>query len=188
MKWLPKEKRNPFILVVAVTMGILALVYFILLREQRSKLVAIAASKQAAVVELQGIEKTIKDGDLATNELAVATIALAHAEEDMATGDLYSWAYNSLRVFKQSYKVEIPEISHPIEGEVDLIPSFPYKQMRFSISGKGYYHDIGKFVADFENTFPHVRLVNLVMDPIGAEGEKLAFRMEIIALVKPNAS
>src|SRR6267154_1181774 len=170
MKWLPKEKRNPFFVVVAVTVAILLIVYFGLINAQRSTLSGSKAASQAAMVKLQGMEKTIKDGDLTTNEVAAATIALAHAEEDIASGDLYSWAYNTLRAFKQSYKVEIPEIGHPVEGDVDLFPSFPYKQMTFSVSGKGYFHEIGKFVADIENDFPHFRVANLTLEPAGIEG------------------
>ena len=188
MKWLPKEKRNPFITVVVITAAILGLLGFGLLRSQSDTLKSVASSKQAAADQLQSMEKAIKDAGVITNELNAATAALAQAEADMASGDLYSWAYNSLRAFKQPYKVEIPEIGHPVEGEVDLIPGFPYKQMRFTVSGSGYYHDIGKFVADFENAFPHIRVANLTMDPAAIEGERLSFRMEIIALVKSNAS
>ena len=188
MKWLPKEKRNPFILVVVITAAVLLLIYFVLLSSQRATLSKVKDSWKAASAELQGIEKTIKNVDATTNELAAANLAIARAEEDMATGDLYSWAYGTLRGFKQQYKVELPEISHPTEGEVDLIPSFPYRQMRFVVSGKGYYHDIGKFVADFENAFPHTRVANLTVEPSVNEGEKLSFRMEIVALIKPNAS
>ena len=106
----------------------------------------------------------------------------------MASGDLYSWTYNTLRQFKQQYKVEIPEIGHPVVGAVDLLPAFPYQQLSFSITGKAYYHDLGKFVADFENAFPHARVTDLVIVPVGGETEELSFRMDIIALVKPNAS
>ena len=188
MKWLPKEKRNSFIVVVVITVAILALISFGLLASQKSALARTVASQKAAELQLQGIDKTIKNADLTTNELAAATVALAHAEEDVASGDLYSWAYNTLRLFKQQYKIEIPEIGHPTEDDVNLIPSFPYKQMSLVISGKGYYHDIGKFVADFENHFPHIRVTSLTIDQTAIDGEKLSFRMEITALIKPNAS
>lgn len=188
MKWLPREKRNAFILVVVIVMTVLALIWFGLLGSQRSMLARVVESRKVAGAELQGIEKTIKNADATTNELVVMTAALSRAEEDMASGDLYSWAYGTLRLFKQQYKIELPEIGHPVEGEVDLLPSFPYRQMRFVVSGRGYYHDIGKFVADFENNFPHVRVANLSIDSGAGDGEKLSFRMEIIALIKPNAS
>src|SRR6266705_4302478 len=124
MKWLPKEKRNSFIIVVVITVATLALIGFGLLSSQKSTLAKVIASRNAAMVQLQGIDKTIKNADVTTNELATAIVALSRAEEDVASGDLYSWAYNTLRQFKQQYKVEIPEIGHPTEGEVQLIPSF----------------------------------------------------------------
>src|SRR6267378_4348860 len=178
MKWLPKEKRNPFIVVVVITVAVLALIGLGLLRSQESTLAGVAASRKVAQTELQDIEKTIKNAGVTTNELAAATVALAKAEQDVASGDLYSWAYNTLRLFKQQYKVEIPEIGHPSEGDMNLIPSFPYRQMSVVISGRGYYHDIGKFVADFENHFPHIRVTSLTIEQAGTDGEKLSFRME----------
>jgi hypothetical protein len=87
--------------------------------------------------------------------------------------------------------VEIPEVGLPTIGESDLLASFPYKQIQFTINGTVYYHDFGKFIADFENSFPHSRVVRLVLEPAAgpdSNTEKLSFRMEIVTLVKPNPS
>jgi hypothetical protein len=188
MNWLPREKRNAFIIVVLITATILALICFGLIHSQNAMLSAVADSRKSAGNKLLDMETTIKNADLTTKQLEDVTFALSRAEEDMASGDLYSWTYGTMRLFKQQYKVEIPDIGHPLVSDMDLLPSFPYKQLRFSINGKAYYHDLGKFVADFENTFPHARVVNLVIEPAGIETEQLSFRMDIIALVKPNAS
>jgi hypothetical protein len=188
MKWLPRDKRNPFFAVVLVTVVALGLIYFCLIQSQNTSLLRVAADRKAAGDKLSSMEKNIKNADAISKELANETYALSRAEEDMASGDLYSWTYATIRLFKQQYKVEIPEIGQPVVGDVDLFPTFPYKQLRFGINGTAYYHDLGKFVSDFENAFPHARIVNLVIDPTGVESEKLSFRMEIIALVKPNPS
>ena len=79
MKWLPKEKRNPFILVVVITAVTLILIYFGLLSAQSSILARVKASRQSAAAELQGIEKTIKNADATTNELATVAAALERA-------------------------------------------------------------------------------------------------------------
>ena len=95
-----------------------------------------------------------------------------------------------MRQFKVNRHIEITTIGQPTQSDVDMLPNFPYKQIRFEIIGNGYFHDIGKFIADLENKFPHMRIINLTIDTaLGAEtaGEKLSFRMEIAALVKPNA-
>ena len=72
---------------------------------------------------------------------------------------------------------------------VDLLPGYPYKQIKLSLIGTAYYHDLGKFIADFENAFPHMRLVNLEVEPspgtTGPESaERLGFRMDVVILVK----
>ena len=188
MKKLSKEKRNQLIIVVIVTVAILAVIGFGLIRSQFASLSQIENDKNDADTKLQNIKNIIKNDDAMAIELTEVTNTLLHAEEDMASGDLYSWTYNTIRRFKQQYKVEIPEIGHPTIGNVDLLPSFPYKQIQFSINGTAYYHDLGKFIADFENNFPHSRMVRLVIEPGGDNSEKLSFKMEIITLMKPNPS
>jgi len=191
MKRLSKAKRSQLIIVILITLAILALIGFGLIQPQYASLARIAQDKKAAFNKLISIKQAITNTGTMANELNEATYKLAHTEEDMASGDLYSWTYDTIRRFKQPYKVEIPEIGHPVAGEMDLLPEFPYKQIRFTVSGTAFYHDLGKFIADFENSFPHARMVHLVIEPSpssDSNNEKLSFRMEIIALVKPNAS
>jgi len=188
MKKLSKEKRNQLFIVVMITAAILGLIGFSLIRPQYDSLSKIAKDKKAADSRLLDIKNAIKSTDTITSELIEVTNTLSHAEADMASGDLYSWTYDTIRRFKQQYKVEIPDIGHPTIGNVDLLPSFPYKQIQFSINGTAYYHDLGKFIADFENNFPHSRMVRLVIEPGGDIPEKLSFKMEIITLMKPNPS
>ena len=175
--------------VVMMVLAVLAAIYFGLIRAQHASLSQIAADQKAAETKLSNIEVTIKNASAIAIQVAEVTNALGGAEKDMASGDLYSWVYGMIRDFKQKYHVDIPTIGQPTVSDVDLLPAFPYKQLRFTISGTGYYHDLGKFISDFENAFPHTRVVNLTIDPVGGIGdsnEKLAFRMDIIALVKPN--
>ena len=188
MKKLSKEKRNQLIIVVIITVAILAMIGFGLIQSQFASLSKIAKDKKAADIRLQEIKNAMKNDEGIARELTEVTNALLHAEEDMASGDVYSWTYDTIRRFKQQYKVEIPEIGHPTIGNVDLLPSFPYKQIQFTINGTAYYHDLGKFIADFENNFPHSRMVRLAIEPGGDNAEKLSFRMEIITLMKPTSS
>lgn len=191
MKKISRDKRNQLIIVAFVTLAVLGLIYFGLIQPQYDSLAKIAKAKKTAVDKLVSIRNTITNATVVSKDLSEATATLAHTEEDMATGDLYSWTYDTIRRFKQQYQVEIPEIGHPTVSDVDVLPAFPYKQIRFSINGTAYYHDMGKFIADFENNFPHARMVNLIIEPsptADGSSEKLSFRMDIVALVKPNPS
>ena len=76
-------------------------------------------------------------------------------------------------------------------SEVNLLADFPYKQAALSVTGSAHFHDFGRFLAAFENQFPHIRVLNLTLDvnPNGMEEpETLSFKMEIVTLVKPNAT
>ncbi|HTY86690.1 MAG TPA: hypothetical protein VMB80_04435 [Candidatus Acidoferrum sp.] len=190
MKRLSKEKRNQLIIVVVATLAVLGLIYFGLIQRQYSSLEKIHKAKKEADAKLVSIRNTITNAAVVTNELSGNSVILAQTEQDMASGDLYSWTFNTLRRFRQPYRIEIPEVGQPVVGDMDLLPAFPYRQIRFTVSGTGFYHDLGKFIADFENNFPHARLINLVVEPVSGTdgGEKLAFKMDIVALVKPNPS
>jgi len=135
------------------------------------------------------MDDTIKRADAVSVQLADLTYTLAQNESDMVTGDPAQWIYNTIRNFKEHYKVDIAVNSQLSTGPVDLLPAFPYKQLKVTVGGTAYYHDLGKFIADFENTYPHVRITNLSLDPVGGTGdnsEKLTFRMDIIVLVNPT--
>jgi hypothetical protein len=189
MNKLPKEKRDRLILVMLGTVVLLALIYFGWIRSQYGNMSRIKNDTKAAQDKLLGIEAIIKKSDATAIELADISDTLSHAEDDMVSGDPFAWTYDTIRHFKTPYKVDIPTVGQPTIGDVDLLANFPYKQLKFNISGTAYYHDLGDFIAHFENTFPHIRVVNLGLEPTGATGddsEKLSFRMDIIALIKPN--
>ncbi len=186
---LSKDKRNQLVLVLVGTLVVIALFWYELIQPRYAALAQVVASQGVAENKLEGIQTAIKHANATAIELTNVTQALADAENDMISGDLYSWTYNTIRLFKSQYQVDIPEIGHPDVGPVDLFSTFPFKQVRFTITGTAYYHDLGKFIADFEDTYPHIRVVNLQIQPADATDgtEKLSFRMDIIALVKSNS-
>jgi hypothetical protein len=188
MKRLPPAKRNQLIGVVAGTIGLMVLVYFLLISPQNDRNRSQAANIGHENARLDQYVKAIQQKDATKNAMDDANAQLEHAEQDVASGDLYAWTVDTMRRFKTSYHVEIPTTGQPIQSDCDLFSDFPYKQIRFNVTGTAYYHDLGKFVSDFEDKFTHCRVVNLTLDPSSdaTAGEKLNFRMDIVALVKPN--
>jgi Tfp pilus assembly protein PilO len=185
-----KEKRTQFIFVIFCTLAVLGLIGFLLIRPQYQTLSRIHQTANDERDKLQKIKDTIKKAGDTTTQLSNVVSNLSRAEEDMASGDNYAWTYDTIRKFKASYRVDIPTIGQPSLGDEDALAQFPYKQLRVTISGTAYYHELGRFIADFENTFPHIRIVNLAIEPVNtmeAGNEKLSFRMDIVALVKPNS-
>ncbi|HUA67649.1 MAG TPA: type II secretion system protein GspM [Candidatus Saccharimonadales bacterium] len=188
MKKLSKEKRNQLIMVILGTVVLLALIYIGLIAPQDQELRTIANEKSAADAKLNQMKMTIKQSENSAAKVREASDQLLQAEGDLASGDIYAWTYDLISQFKRAYDVDIPAIGQPAIGAVDVLPHFPYsQQVTVSVNGTAYYHDFGKFIADFENKFPHIRVANLILEPADPDNEKLNFRMDIIALVKPNS-
>jgi hypothetical protein len=189
MKRLPPAKRNQLIGVIVGTLGLICAVYFLLILPQNEKNQDLAVKIGQENQKLEQYKAAILQLGATTNALADLGQQLNQSERDIASGDLYQWTYDTMRRFKATYKVEIPTIGQPSLGDCDLIGNFPYRQIRFTLAGTAYYHDLGKFISDFENKFTHCRVVNLSAEPVNdnvAGGERLNFRLDIIALVKPN--
>lgn len=193
MNKLRAEKKKQLLMVVVGTGAILAGIWFGLISAQKDTLQALDSRKAGLEKKNEQMQTTLKSAQRVQTELAEGDTRLAKMETGMASGDLYSWAINTIKQFKSNYKVEIPQFSQ-INGPatVSLLPNFPYQQASLTISGTANYHDFGKFIADFENEFPFTRLVNLVLEPVSTasmdDPEKLSFKLDIITLVKPQNS
>ena len=122
-------------------------------------------------------------------DLTNATERLQDLEIRMATGDVYRWAIRTIQNFAAAARVEIVSLDPPHEQTWGILPSVPYPAATFSMSGTAYYHEFGKFLADLENSFPHLRVLRLELEPThfgGAsaeEKEKLTFKMELMILI-----
>jgi Tfp pilus assembly protein PilO len=192
MNKLSKEKRNHLILVLLVFAVTLGGWYAVVYKSQTDSLNILRAKRVTANQKLYQVKQAIDNADQIESQLCEAKKQLDKIEESLPSGDLYSWAINTMRQFKLAYKVEIPQFSQ-VDGPKDMtmLPNFPYKQLSFTVGGSGQFHDFGKFVSDFENQYPYMRVMNLSLEPVSglvaSERERLAFRMEVFALVKPGA-
>ena len=188
---LPKEKRNHLILVVIGTLAVLSAIGFGLVKAQYEALGRMAVEQEGARTKLQEMEEAVKRTELVESVSGQASQLLNQKEVSMAADDLYSWMYSSVRRFQKGYPVEIPQLS-PMSPPVavSLLPNVPYKQTTMQVGGTAYFHDLARFIADFENTFPLMRVANLTIEQgqgsAPADREKLAFKMELITLVKPG--
>ena len=189
---LSKEKRNQLIAVVLGTLVVLAGLYFGLINYQEQNLRRLAEKKVAVEKRHRQVLDAIKNARQIEIDLTNAKAALAEGETDIASGDLYAWVINWLRQVKASHKVEIPQFSQlGAPMDVNLLPNFPYKQTTLTVAGTAHYHDLGRFLADLENQFPHVRLLNLSLDAnapaTSVEPEILSFKLDIALLAKPTS-
>jgi hypothetical protein len=194
MNKIREERKKKLLMILVATGAILAGIWFGLISNQRATLRTMGSRKAAQQQKHDQMLTTLKGAERVQAELAEKSKHLRKLESGMANGsDLYSWAINTIREFKKPYKVEIPQFSQVAgPADVNLIPNFPYRQASLTISGTADYYDFGKFVADFENEFPFMRLANLALEPAVTapvdDPERLTFKVDIITLIKPGNS
>ena len=192
MNKLSKQKRDQLILVAMGTFVIIFAVWYLLISAQKEKIAGAKKKAETRLDQVTKAENTVKRGDQIETELEEARQKLKAIEDTMASGDIYTWTVRMINGSLGVYGVEISDSSRPAEEKVSLFPSFPYKAAVFTVRGNAYYHDFGKFLADFENNLSYIRVQKLKMAPTTSantnEPEKLSFEMEISALIRPTAT
>jgi hypothetical protein len=191
MNKLSKEKRNQLIMIGLGTVGVIAALWFLVIGAQREKIHEINGKIAATTAQIEKMQQVKKAAGRIASELTEDQARLAEVESTMPSGDWYLWVNTTLRKFNTpGYHVEMPVIGAPVSGAVTLLPAFPYNQLSVSVIGTAYYEDLGKFLADFENHFPCMRIQNLNLEPgygpNADDREKLTFHMDIISLTKAN--
>lgn len=194
MKNLPKEKRDKLILLCIGTLVVMAGLYYGLITIQKKTLADTLKKQGEQGTKLSNAQRlTSLSGQIEKN-LEAVTARLKDIESTMPSGDIYSWSILTVNTFKEKYQVEIPQFSKEVQSEVGMFAKFPYRAATFSLRGTAFYHDFGRFLADFENTFPYMRIQNIELEPNAAnnsvnpaDAEKLAFKMDVVTLVNvPN--
>jgi hypothetical protein len=193
MSKLPKDKRDKIILTGVVTVAVSAAIWLLVIKSQMQTLKNVHAEASKSRDQLNRGQSTLTTQARVKQDFEEASRKLKERESAMAApNDMYSWFIQTLNTFRQNYKVEIPQFGRELPTEVGVFPKFPYHAALFNVRGSAHYHEFGKFIAEFENTFPYIRVQNIELDPSGEAGgsegrEKLNFKMELLTLVRPIA-
>jgi Tfp pilus assembly protein PilO len=195
MKNLPKDKRDRIILTVVIGVAVIVGLWFGVIKTQQAGLKDHADKVEKAQKKVTDGKRRVERAAQTEADLEQATRKLAVIEDAMAPSDKYAWLIQTVNEFRAPYRIDKLNYSREQLGDVKLLPGFPYKAATFKVQGLAHYHELGKFIADFENAFPFVSLQNLQIDrqPLepanvtNPEGlEKLAFKVDIVTLVKPT--
>lgn len=191
MNKLSKEKQQQLIFVGFITGIVVLLLYIFLIRAQANSKFLKEEEIKRLTEEVENADKLKKSSPQVTADLDKKRTVLDGMEKDMATGDLYSWVIIKVNKFKLGYNVDIPVFSREERAVVGVFPEFPYEAVKYTLKGSAYYHDFGKFLADFENAFPYMRVQNIDLSPEsgtanGPEAEKLSFRFDLVVPLKPK--
>jgi Tfp pilus assembly protein PilO len=195
MKNLSKEKRDRLILISLGTAICALVLWYVVIKAQQNARDTVRKEILEQQSKVENAQRLLTSTTEVQKQLELSTKELKSLEEGMASGDMYSWIILTINKFRADRKVEIPQFSREVPTDVGVMPKFPYRAALFNVRGTAYFHDFGKFLADFENTFPYIRVQNLELEPAASSSatstgdpEKLAFKMEIVTLINPTAA
>ncbi len=195
IKALSAEKKQHLAAVAIGTVAALAVAYFLLISPAHEKLKKLGVQIAEAEKKYTDADRLVKRTQAVHEEVEKLEERLAAIEAGMVTGDPVLWIRSTENRFRAQapYKVEIPNFPFRGQGDMSMIPDFPYRAAAYGFSGTAYYHDLGKYLADWENQFPYMRVLALDMTPedvastgsTGDDRERLSFTFEVSVLVKP---
>lgn len=194
MKNLPKEKRDRLIVLALGAVVIVVGLYYGVISMQQKSLLEFARKKDEQQSKFGNGQRLVGNAATIRKGLASATTRLKAIEATMPSGDMYSWIILTVNTFKDKYRVDIPQFSREVPCDIGIVGTFPYRAASFVLRGTAHYHEFGRFVADFENAFPYMRIQNIELEPNPAAGgagpgdaERLQFKIEVVTPVNiPN--
>jgi hypothetical protein len=172
MKNLNKAKRDKLVMVGLASGFILVGIWQFLIVPQFEVQNRLRLVKEKDRDTLRTMENEIKSVPVMEQDLAHRLPELEQKEIGIGSGDPPLWGSGAFDLIRHTYtNVEFlssSQVVGPDTNKWSIVPEFPYKQAVFSISGRAYYAELGRFVANFENQFPTIRLMNLEISAVAA--------------------
>ena len=208
---LSKERRDKLLIASLSGGGVIAMLYLFVISGQQDQIQQNQVKISGLADKVSKAELMSKMGPAINDQLAGLKKSLEAKQEDMVLrGDPYYSFFQMMERFRKAHAVEVIDIGQPVLGDAGLLPNFPYKAATFNVVLSAYYSDLGRFMADMENSFPNWRLVGVTIHPEGAarnrlmggnelpngsvrgsaglpeSAEKLAVELKIVTLIRPT--
>lgn len=196
MNKLSKDKRDKLILTIIAVVGIIAVVYFFVLTDMKDEHATLGTKIISTRDRIDKAERVIKRQATFNEEMAALKASLNTRQAAMPRpGEDHVWFLKIMEDRRGTYNLDINEIRNPEAWDPGVLPNFPFKGVSFNVTLVGGYTDFGRFLADFENEFPYMRvqLMNVTPDAqpgppgqpqVAQDTGKLRFNFRVISLIK----
>jgi len=194
MNKLSKEKRDKLLLTIIGVVGVLSVLYFLVITDQqdeiaqlKSKITALNSKRDTA----ERLSKRMNEVD--ANFEAQKKILVQKQAEMPRPGQDHAWFLNLMEEQRRKFDLEVEDIKTPDATEAGILPKFPFRAVALNVTMIGTYYDFGRFLANFENSYPYMRVQGLKIVPeirgtrpgeSADSGDKLRFTYKVIALIK----
>ena len=196
MNKLSKDKRDKLILTLIGVVGVIAVIYFFVLSDMKDERSLLSTKVTSTRDKIDKAERILKRQQHFNEEMAQLRGALNARQAHMPRpGEDHVWFLRIIEDRRGTYNLDISEIRNPEPWEPGILPNFPFRGVAFNVTLIGAYTDFGRFLADFENTYPFMRVQLMSVSPdmqLGAPGTgqlpqssgKLRFNFRVVSLIK----
>lgn len=199
MNKLSKEKRDRLLLVCIGIAAVILVLYFFVISDMKAEIGTLHAKIVALQDKRTAAERLMqRQADLQANS-EVLRAALNARQVDMPRpGQDHVWFINMMDNRRSKFNLDLVDIRNPEGWDPGILPNFPFKGVAFNVTLLGGYTDFGRFLADFENSYPYMRVQLISISPealvnptvraaenaAGTDGSKLRINFRVISLIK----
>lgn len=206
MNKMSKDKRDKLILTILAIIGVLGVLYTFVIGAQNDALNSYMNGSNKGRDQLDKAQRLIRNAPIIEQNLATNRFKLQEMQVDMSPpGAEYYTFVKVLKEFETKMDMTLVAAVATKADMVDpgLLPKFPYPATAISFTPSAHFHDIGRFIAEFENNYPYMRVAAIRLHPDTAvrgarrmpvageaeqSNEKLGGEIRLVNFIKPNAS
>ena len=181
MNKLPKEKRDRILMILGGALAGAVLIYYFLITEQNAKLEKVQELIRDVAYKTSQAEMRIKRAPDTKSGLEEIGRKLAAAESQMLPSsqiDGNLWLFNTLTDFirtnQSGARYDVTTTGLDPKPQVDKkflsLPRFAYGAAAYTWRAEAFFHEFGRFLADFENSFPFIAVQDLQIYPLATPG------------------
>ncbi len=180
----PPGTRNRLLFVLSVGLGVALVLWFGLVSPLQVRLKTAVRKADMARMQLKLAETGVDKGPYYRQLAEEKRQEIAELESNMAKIALFNWQWGTLLPYEKVYGIIFRGWEVPRLGTLDVPPEVPYSMASFTVTGQGYFHDFGTFLAAFENSSPFIKLTSLRLQALTPgfgsmdDPEQLSFRMD----------
>ena len=196
MNKLSKDKRDKLILTCIAVVAVVSVIYFFVLSDMKDEQATLNTKLISARDKIDKAERVIKRQAFFDQEMAQLRSTLSSRQAQMPRpGEDHVWFLKIMEDRRGAYNLDISEIRNPEPWEPGILPNFPFRGVSFNVTLVGGYTDFGRFLADFENAYPFMRvqMMSIIPDmqpgPLGSTqatqaSNKLRFNFRVVSLIR----
>ncbi|WCJ59089.1 hypothetical protein NXS98_15430 [Fontisphaera persica] len=183
-----EREKKLLLMIVLITAALAGGYYWLVIRTEMRLLAEAREQRQRWKTEAQEISALAGQWEALQQQLLVTSNALRELERELPTGNVYRWQLQRF-LNPKAPGILISDVDPPKTAE-PLIPgtNTPYATVSFGLNGRARFHDFGRFLADLENRYLHLRVDTLELQPAmpdaiqTEEARRLLFRLELLSL------